>query len=189
MTTTIATTCPRCGRRLDGSELACSMCGQLLRKEARPAIETDRSGTRPESANATSPTRTHAIVRVEHEQRIHDAPEAAWQPWLYLAIGLVTAPVFGFTPILQFMGWFLASLVHEMGHATVAWLCGMPAMPAISLAGHAAAVHQEQSKFLLALVVLGLATLAWKFLAGAWRWVAIGIVATVLPAVALTEAR
>ena len=38
------------------------------------------------------------------------------EPWVYLGLGLVTAPIFALTPLLGFMGWFLASLVHEMGH-------------------------------------------------------------------------
>lgn len=116
----------------------------------------------------------------------NEASGSAWEPWLFLGIGLVTAPVFALTPILKFMGWFLASLVHEIGHAAVAWLFGMPAVPAISLAGHAAAVHQEQSRFLVALVGLGLGAAAWRFLAGAWRWSALALVGIVYPALALT---
>src|SRR5258708_4474920 len=61
----------------------------------------------------------------------------------FLGRGLLRAPVCAL-PIVSFMGWCLAALVHEMGHASVAWLCGMPAIPAISLAGHAAAVHSER---------------------------------------------
>jgi hypothetical protein len=108
------------------------------------------------------------------------------EPWLYLAIGIVTAPIFAWTPILQYMGWFLASLVHEMGHAALAWLCGMPAIPAISLAGHAAAVHQEQSVLLALAIACAFAAAAWHFLAGRARWIAIGLVAVLYPAVAFT---
>lgn len=92
-------------------------------------------------------------------------------PWLYLGIGLVTAPVFVLGPLLQSMGWFLASLVHEMGHAAAAWSCGMPAVPAISLDGHAAAVHSGQLWFVaLGVMALGLFGLT-RILAGRTLWI------------------
>jgi hypothetical protein len=87
------------------------------------------------------------------------------------------------------MGWFLSSLVHEMGHAGFAWLCGMPAVPAISPIGHAAAVHGEQNLVLVALAGGGLAYAAWRFLADHARWIALVLVAVIYPAVALTPAK
>ena len=48
-----------------------------------------------------------------------------------LGMGALLAPVFSLTPILQYMGWFLGSLCHEIGHSVVAWVFGMPAFPAI----------------------------------------------------------
>lgn len=97
--------------------------------------------------------------------------------------------MFALTPILQYMGWFLASLVHEMGHAGFAWVCGMPAIPAISLAGHAAAVHGEQSTALALFVLGGLLFLGWKFLEGRARIVAMVVVAIVQPTLAFTHAK
>jgi len=117
------------------------------------------------------------------------ASEASHEPWLYLGIGLLTAPVFALTPLLEYMGWFLASLVHEMGHAAFAWLCGMPAVPAIALDGHAAAVHSEQSLFLVALIALGLGAGAWNVFTGRVRWIALALLAIVYPAIALTSAK
>jgi hypothetical protein len=144
----------------------------LVRREEKAQIAARAASTTPTPA-------VHVTSR-----RVESAP--AWEPWLYFGIGLATAPVFALTPILKFMGWFLAALVHEMGHSAVAWMFGMPSIPAISLAGHAAAVHQEQSKFLVALIACGLGGAAWKFLAGHWRFVAIGLVAVVYPSIALT---
>jgi hypothetical protein len=111
------------------------------------------------------------------------------EPWIFLAIGLVTSPIFAWTPFLGFMGWFLASLVHEMGHAAFSWLCGMPAVPAISLTGHAAAAHSEQSMPLVALIGAGLVVAAWRLLEGRARWVAIACVAVFYPLLALTPAK
>jgi hypothetical protein len=118
-----------------------------------------------------------------------DADGVDLEPWTYLTIGLATAPIFAWTPILQYMGWFLASLVHEMGHAAFAWLCGMPAVPAISLAGHAAAVHSEQSYFLAVLVLLGLGAGAWHVFTGRVRWIALALIAVIYPAIAFTGAK
>lgn len=148
------------------------MCGTLLRREEKAQV----------AASTATPVTTPSIPL--RTTRVESAP--GWEPWLYFGIGLATAPIFALTPILQFMGWFLAALVHEMGHAAVAWFCGMPSIPAISLAGHAAAVHQEQSKFLVALIATGLVAAAWKFLAGHWRFVAIGLVLAIYPTIALT---
>jgi hypothetical protein len=129
--------------------------------------------------HATPPARLSEPIELASDPR---------EPWIYLGIGAITAPIFALTPLLGFMGWFLASLVHEMGHSAVAWLFGMPAFPAISLEGHAAAVHSDQSLFLALLVWAALATAAWRFLAGRARWIAIGIVAVLYPALAFTRA-
>jgi hypothetical protein len=110
-------------------------------------------------------------------------------PWIYLAIGLATAPVFAWTPILQYMGWFLSSLVHEMGHAAFAWLCGMPAMPAISLGGHAMAMHGEQMLLLVVMIVAGSAFAAWRCLHGRVRVVALVALGVVYPVLAFTPAK
>ena len=37
-----------------------------------------------------------------------------------LLVGLVLAPILTWTPLLRYMGWFLAALVHERTEATVA---------------------------------------------------------------------
>jgi hypothetical protein len=150
-----------------------------LRKLIPPAPEM-----RTSSARVDAPTRARATIGVD---RTIDRERL--EPWIYLGIGLVTAPVFAWTPFLQYMGWFLASLVHEMGHAAFAWLCGMPAIPAISIAGHAAAVHSEQSMFLAALIAAGLGAGAWKLFAGRARWVAIAALAILYPAIAFTSAK
>jgi hypothetical protein len=81
--------------------------------------------------------------------------------WLVLGVGVVLAPILTLTPLLRYVGWFLASLVHETGHSAMAWLFGCAAFPAIRLDGHAAAFHREQQTLLCALVVAGLLAFAW----------------------------
>jgi hypothetical protein len=173
VSTLLETACTQCGRANDESAFVCGLCGTVLRREKSARAALDATPLR-----ATAPTRTFA----EHA----DAQPSKAEPWIYLAIGLATAPVFAWTPILQYMGWFLASLVHEMGHAALAWLCGMPAIPAISLAGHAAAVHQEQSFVLAIAIACAFAAAAWHFLHGRTRIVAIALVAVLYPTIAFT---
>ncbi len=164
---TVALACPRCGRPHDELALACALCGHLLRRAPRPAA---RPTVPAPSASGT----------VERSARL--------EPWLFLGLGLATAPIFAWTPLLRSMGWFLASLVHEMGHAALAWLCGMPAVPAISPGGHAAAVHGPQSLGLALTITAVLAAAAWRGLAGRARWVALVLVLVGHPLVAFSPA-
>ncbi len=167
--------CARCGRPHDEQALVCALCGNLLRREKTSiasATSSDSGASVPEEVPDSA-----------------EARRARLEPWLYLALGLVTAPILARTPLLQYMAWFLAALVHEMGHAAFAWLCGMPAVPAISLGGEAAAVHGEPSLLLaLALAAAIVATL-WSQLAGRARAIALALFACVYPAVAFTGAR
>lgn len=111
------------------------------------------------------------------------------EPAVFLAVGLVLAPVFTFTPILQFMGWFLGSLCHETGHCAVGWALGCPSFPAISLRGHAMASHGAQSVFLCLAIWAVVAWSAWQLRERrALAWV-LGGAALLYPALAFTGAR
>lgn len=189
MTTLVESKCRKCGRPHAEDALTCSLCGELLRKAPRVSAALASNVSSGSQNVATAPARTLELDPVERALAARNVPSSPWQPWRFLALGLVSAPIFGLTPILQYMGWFLASLVHEMGHAALAWLCGMPAIPAISLAGHAAAVHGEQHPFLVLCIASGLLFGAWKLLEGAARWVALASIAVLYPALALTHAK
>lgn len=93
----------------------------------------------------------------------------------FLALGLPLAGVFAVFPFVQLMGWFLAAICHEGGHALAMWFMGCPAMPAISLGGEGASVWTEPSLFIRAFVFLS----AFWFLrqwapARAFPWLAAG---------------
>ena len=105
-------------------------------------------------------------------------------PLVYLGIGAVAAIAFTLTPLLKYMGWFLASLCHEAGHAAAAWAMGCPAVPAIRLDGHAAAVHGEQSRIFATCVLIAIAIYAWRM-----RSKALGAVALAYPVFAFTGVR
>jgi len=181
--TAVDSACPTCGRERIASERMCALCGSLLRVEPAPiaAPPIAAAPAQPESSVQRIETLLAERERLERESSRH-------APWLYLGIGLVTAPIFALTPVLQLMGWFLASLVHEMGHSGFAWLCGMPSIPAISPTGHAAALHGDQSIALALMALGGLVFAAWKFLEGRARNIAIGLVLVVHPLLAFTPA-
>lgn len=184
METAVDSACSKCGRERAADELVCALCGSLLRVER--AIEVTPSTVATPAQPDSSTQRVEALL-AERERLERASSKHA--PWIYLAIGIVTAPVFALTPVLQLMGWFLASLVHEMGHSGFAWACGMPSIPAISPTGHAAALHGDQSVALALMAMGGLVFAAWKFLEGRARNVAIGLALTVHPLIAFTPAR
>jgi hypothetical protein len=181
--TSLDTACSKCGRERSAHERVCALCGSLLRIDSADPSATAVS-TPAAAPNAFERVETALAEREQRERHV-----ARHTPWLYFGLGLVTAPIFAWTPLLQYMGWFLASLVHEMGHAALAWICGMPAVPAISPAGHAAAVHGEQSVGLALLVLGGALFAASTFLEGRARVVAMIAVAVVQPVLAFTPAK
>jgi len=136
--------CPRCDHPARDDDLACGLCGEVLR---RPAARIDRFAPPPAPRAATP----DAPVR---------RPRLGGR-WTVLGVGVFLAPVLTLTPILRYMGWFLGSLCHETGHVAAAWAVGCPAFPAIRLDGHAAALHREQQPLLVALAVAGLLAFAW----------------------------
>jgi hypothetical protein len=174
MATAAVQSCPRCRRPCAEGEFVCGLCGELLRRPQR---------------SVKPPARAEVVEEVPTEVPRASSGRAELEPWLYLGMGALTAPLFAWTPFVGFMGWFLASLVHEMGHAAFAWFCGMPAVPAIALDGHAAAMHGEQSLFLVAMIALTLGVVAWRFLRGVPRAVALALIAVAYPALVLSGAK
>ena len=123
----------------------------------------------------------------------HRAPRVLGipEPWFFLGVGAVTAPIFALTPILSYMGWFLGSLVHEMGHTAVAWFFGIPSFPAIRLDGHAATVHEQPVRLFAGVIWVALCAGAWRLFHGhaGVRWGALAVVLVGYPLLALTSAR
>ena len=92
-----------------------------------------------------------------------EEPEAE-SCWRWFALGSVLAWI-GSAVLPGYFTWFLCSLPHEMGHATVGCLLGRPSAPAISLAGHAWTGIADRQWLLVVFVALATATAA----ALAWR--------------------
>jgi hypothetical protein len=165
-----AVVCPACGAPDEGTA-SCRSCGLLLRRGGGPveAAPFPRVAARP-APRAVEP-----------------APAPVDRAWPYLAAGVVLAPVLTLTPILRYIGWFLASLVHESGHCAMSWALGCPAFPAIRLDGHAAAIHGPQQILVAGAVWVALAALAWKVRSRGGWFVGAVAAAAVHPVLVLVE--
>lgn len=116
-------------------------------------------------------------------------PAYSKQAYTFLGLGLLLAPVFAYMPFLGYFNWFLGALFHETGHCLFGWLMGQPAMPAISLTGHAMAMHQGQST-LLALAICGcLAAGAWSMRAHRGLAIGLAVAAVLQPLLAFTQGK
>ena len=167
--------CSRCGRPAGADDYVCSLCGEVLRRSTAPAPR----------APAPAPT---PWMPAPESRRGNGVP-AGRPGWAYLLVGLVLAPVLTFTPLLQYVGWFLSALFHETGHAAVGWALGCPSIPAVSIAGEAAAVHGDQKLFLCVFWMACLAGLAWANRAQRSRLVLFGAALLAYPVLAFTGAR
>ena len=105
---------------------------------------------------------------------------------LSLGLGLVMSPLLSSTPILQYIGWFLASLIQESGHCITALLTGHSALPAIRLDGHAAAVHGPQSRIMVFVTWAGLFYATFILRRRIVLAIPIGVLALVYPLLAFT---
>jgi hypothetical protein len=172
------TVCPRCGRATETDARACTLCGEVVRREAAP------------------PRRTEAVAApaLAWQGRVIEAPGAppricGLPPRAFVLLaGLVLAPVLTWTPLLRYMGWFLASLVHETGHSLAAWITGCPAFPAIRLDGHAAAVHRDPVALLQVVWAIALVAACWACRASPRRARIVGGVASLWALVTFAEA-
>ena len=149
--------CPSCGGLNPPERFSCDDCGAALRTARPERVIVHAHGPRYEPMRVTLK---------------------------YLSYGALLAPVFTFTPLLRYMGWFLGSLCHETGHTAIAWFLGFPAFPAIRLDGHAVAIHGQQETWLCVVVWAALVATAWRF-----RSKGLGVVALLYPLFAFTGMR
>jgi len=105
--------------------------------------------------------------------------------YFYLGLGAVLALVF-LLPFPNWVGWYFAALVHEMGHAATAWALGFPAVPAL---GVGQAITIENAQVLPLALALWAAALgfAWRNLGGRQRWVAVTVISCAYPLLAFTS--
>jgi hypothetical protein len=178
--------CGQCGRPHADEDIACALCGHLLRTPPpapEPVATTQSVPTGYVGTSSVAPSSFESVVSDDAPPRVLGMPE----PWFYLTLGLVTAPLFSVTPLVRLIGWFLGALVHEMGHSLVAWVFGSPAFPAISLTAEAAAIHGEQSVLLVLLIWAGATYGAWRIPWKGVRRVVLPLAVVIYPVLAFTE--
>lgn len=148
--------CKACGRENDAEALVCALCGEMIRRE----VQDDAPPPPSEPVRrAPSPFVEIEAETCTGEKHILGMPRSLF----HILLGIPLALLLTWGPILSYAGWFLKSLVHEMGHAAAAWFLGCPSFPAIRLDGHAAAMHGEQQLFLVLIVWAALAYGAYHF--------------------------
>lgn len=158
------------------------MCGELLRPAQAAPLSPGPDSCPPPHRYRFAPDRFEDGADTE---RILGVPEH----WFYAIAGASIAPVLGLTPLLQYMGWFLRSLCHEIGHSTVALFFGMPAYPAIRIDGHAASIHQPQVIAIAVVVWAFVAWLVWLFRRRRPACIALASLALAYPFLAFTGAK
>jgi hypothetical protein len=163
--------------------MVCGLCGELLQRAARVAGAPARMGR----AGVHAPNPVEQPWGGAEPEPAAPGPLGLPEPIFFLGLGALLAPVLTWTPLLQYIGWFLASLVHEMGHSVVAWAFGMPAYPAIRIDGHAASVHQDQVLLLVLAAWAGLGATAWWLRRHRVVLVALGIATVLYPLFAFTR--
>src|SRR5436190_23902429 len=100
MKTALEHACPQC-KRPCAEELVCALCGNVLRREQRFA--TVLVSPSP-SAPIAQPSLASELALLSEKP---GEPRAGREPWFYLVLGVATAPLFAWTPLLRSMGWFL----------------------------------------------------------------------------------
>ena len=171
-----ASTCASCGYALGPEDPVCGLCGALPQSPLR---------TPPRSAAPEAPPAP--TTWATPEPRPIEAPREG--VWLTLLIGFALAPLFAATPLLQRMGWFLVSLVHETGHVAISWFFGQAAVPAIRLDGHAAAVHGQQATIFVVAITAGLLWLTWALRRHRVLCAIVGVVALAYPWLAMSRTK
>jgi len=142
------------------------------------------------TCHAPRQRKTVAIGRGTLSGPARPRPPVAWrETTIVMGVGALFAPTLAFVPILRYVGWFLASLVHEIGHCIAAWFFGAPAYPAIRIDGHAAAMHSDQKTILALAVLAGLVYLTWLCRRHPIAVVLCALGTLLYPALAFTGAR
>ena len=162
--------CPGCGRSCSASDALCPLCGHLFRI------------AKSEPAPQPYAERTPRTFELDDDPVADVSMRFFW-------LGALTAPLFAFLPLLDYMGWFLSALTHALGHSIVAWVLGMPAYPAIRLDGHAAAFHEEQKLWLVGFFLVAGIWSLWQFAPARRRMPLVAGFVALYAFLALTPAR
>jgi len=74
--------------------------------------------------------------------------------WMSLGIGALLAFFIMFFPYLNFIFSPLKTIIHELGHAAAAWLCGFPAVPTLDFTYGGGVTYWNQNRSTLILLCI-----------------------------------
>ncbi|MBI2922874.1 MAG: hypothetical protein HYY18_17610 [Planctomycetes bacterium] len=187
--------CPRCARDSSGDELTCGLCGEVLRRAGAPdhflEIEPGDQAKGAVPAAVAAPevvSRARGAAAVVEEEPAQGVARWLRHPAAALAIGLVAFPVAKLLWIPNYMFNFLATLVHEGGHAVCAWLMGRMAIPTVGLGGGGITVWSDSAVGACLMVWAALGALAWWVRGHKGAFIAAVVACAVYPLLAFTGA-
>lgn len=154
--------CPRCSADNAPDALDCASCGVVFAKWRAPGPATESYGPVATTRPAALPTPMWALRNPPPPP----PPEflgITHAGWRAAAIGMGMALVLTFFPFLSFILSPITTLVHEIGHTTVLWLFGYPAIPAFDFGGGGGVTmsDQERAPSVVWAWALGLGALGW----------------------------
>jgi len=144
--------CAKCGFANAPEATECARCGIVFGKNRSVAPPAALSRRRPPESAAP-----------------HDEPEISdgrigRKELTILGTGFAAAIVAHAIPFVRFMFSALVSLLHEFGHAIVAWLLGHPAIPAFDFVYGGGFTNTSQFHLSIAIAIAaGFAYAAWLF--------------------------
>lgn len=159
--------CPRCSTESPDHATECPSCGIVFSKwKAR------ESGARTVTPSPPGPPAEDPF-RVPWKT----LPAASGPPpppetlgithpgWRAAAIGLVMAWILTFFPLIKFILSPLTTLIHEIGHTSMLWLFGYPAVPAFDFGNGGGVTMSEQTRsaVIVAAWASGALGLGWHF--------------------------
>lgn len=132
--------CPKCGFEEEENARECSRCGIVFGKlgHASPAASRHPLPASRGDGSQSSEIPNGRLGRAELK---------------ILGIGLVAAIVVSAIPFTRFVFSAIITLFHELGHAVMGWILGMPAIPAFDFTYGGGITPHTRFQFMLALLI------------------------------------
>lgn len=195
-------TCPKCGREQAAGNEICEVCGVIFAKIPPHAISRDElpdmaplpgSHAASEASERGTPgahAPTSRGARLSGAAALSNEAPLSRYDWALLGGGFLAAALAQVFPLTRFLLSMLVTLLHELGHAAVAWVLGCPAVPAFDLMyGGGVTYHQDFEAPLAIFVGVGLAGLGYWLRGRPRAQVALAVVGALWLAVVISDWR
>ena len=144
--------CPKCGFEEPESARECSRCGVVFGKLGRPSPDAPRHQSPVPGPQSVGPTGDRGLGT-----DADDVPDGRIGPaeLKVLGIGLVAAIIVSVTPLISFIFSGIITLFHELGHAVMGWILGMPSIPSFDFVYGGGLTHHSGFQIIVALLIAG----------------------------------